>query len=162
MSKSAFKLLCLIASVVVGFAVSYAAMSFRVVAMSPIGLNLTRRDDPFARVFVEMARLREADAALRSCATSPGPSARQAILRVESELIVGLRTDSKSSGLTPPLDLAEAILELRSSRDLPKSATGSGGHEAATVTELIRRSGWAEDSEPALRQALTKMDGECK
>jgi hypothetical protein len=162
MGKRVFRFLCLIASVIAGFTIGYAAMSFKVVAMSPMGLNLAKRADPFERVFVEMARLREAESALGSCKNTSTPSSQQASLRVESELIGGLSTDAKASGFAPPLDVAEAILELRSNGALRKSATGSGGREEATVNELLRRSGWPKDSEHALRDALAKMDGACK
>jgi|SRR5580658_2978714 hypothetical protein len=157
-----FGLLCLIASVIVGFAIGYSAMSFRAVATSPVGLNLATRDDPSARVFVEMVRLKEAESVLGSCKSAPTSSSLQASLRIESELIGALRTDAKTSGLAPPLDVAEAILELRSNSALLKSATGTGGGEARTVNELLRRSGWPEDSEHALRDALARMDGACK
>jgi hypothetical protein len=162
MRKWVFGFLWSIASAIVGFGIGYAAMSFKVVAMSPIGLNFARSNDPFARVFAEMARLGEAETALRSCANGFSLSSRQAMLRAESELIGDLRTDAKFVGLEPPIDLAEAILELRSSSALPKSPMGGDGRQAATVSELLARSGWSADSEPTLREALAKMDGPCK
>jgi hypothetical protein len=159
MRKWIIRFLLLIASVIVGFLTGYAAMSFRAVAVSPIGLNLARTTDPLTRAFVEMARLGEAETAFRTCENKSNPFSQQAILRVESELIGGLRIDATAGGLTPPLDIAEAILDLRSSGALRSTAHG---HEPATVSELIRRSGWAEGSEGALREALTKLDGSCK
>jgi hypothetical protein len=162
MHKWVTRFLWLIASVIFGLAVGYAAMSFRVVAMNPMGLNLADRSDPAARVFVEMVRLKEAESVLGSCKNASSPSSPQASLRLESELIEGLRTDAKASGFAPPLDVAEAILELRSNGALSESAKGSGESKAATVNELLKRSGWPEDSEHALREALAKMDGACK
>jgi hypothetical protein len=161
-SRLTFKFLCLVLGVIVGFALSYAGMSITVAAMSPIGLNLTNVTDPFARVFVEMARLGEAEAALRSCASMSNPTSRHAILTAESELIGGLRTDTKSSGLEPPLDVAQAIVGIRSDDPLPKLTMARGVDEDATVGQLISRSGWPEHSELTLREALTKLDGACK
>jgi hypothetical protein len=160
--RPTFKFMCLILGVIVGFALSYTAMSATVAATSPVGLNLARVNDPFGRLFVEMVRLGEAETALRSCASMSNPTSRQAILTAESELIGGLRTDAKSSGLAPPLDVAEAIVGIRSSDPLPKPTVGRGIDEAATVGQLIKRSGWPEHSELTLREALTKLDGPCK
>ncbi|MGB6404303.1 MAG: hypothetical protein WBF26_15815, partial [Candidatus Sulfotelmatobacter sp.] len=117
---------------------------------------------PSARVFVEMVRLKEAESVLGSCKNASTLSSPQASLRVESELIGGLRTDAKASGFAPPLDVADAILELRSNGAISKSATESAEREATTVNELLKRSGWPEDSEHTLREALAKMDGACK
>jgi hypothetical protein len=111
MHRWVFRFLCLIASVIVGFAIGYAALSLRAIAMSPMGLNLAKRTDPFERVFVEMTRLEEAERVLGACKNTSAPSSQKASLRVESELIAGLRTDAKASGFAPPLDVAEAILE---------------------------------------------------
>jgi hypothetical protein len=162
MRQWVFRFLSLVAGAIGGFAIGYAAMTLRVTAMSPTGLNLARTADPIARVFVEMARLEEAEKVLGSCKTTSNPSSQQALLGVESDLIGGLRTDAKVSGLAPPLDVAQAILGLRTNGALPKAAMGDGVREATTVNELLKRSGWPEDSERALREALAKMDGVCK
>jgi hypothetical protein len=153
------RFLLLLASMIVGFLAAYAGMSLKAVAMSPIGLNLARTTDPFARSFVEMARLGEAETTLRTCENKSNPSAQQAILSIESELIGSLRIDSKAAGLAPPLDTADAILELRNS-DVLHSTTGV--REPAELSDLIGRLGWKDGSEGALREALTKLDGPCK
>jgi len=163
MRKWVYKPLCLGASVIMGFAIGYAAISYEAVAKSPVGLNLATTTEPFAKVFAEMARLGEAESVFRGCRNGPDAFSQGATLKVESELIGVLRSDVKPAGLAPSLDLAEAILQLRRSGTLPGSAARNGGvSETATVSELIGHSGWPEGSEKELREALARMDGSCK
>jgi hypothetical protein len=162
MRKLAFKFLWLAMSLIIGFAIGYAATSISVVAASPVGLNLARTSDPSTRVFVEMARLKQAEAVLGSCKYASIFVPQQSSLQAESALIEGLRIDTKASGFAPPLDVAEAIWELRSDNAFPKTEMDRTGPEIAKLVELLSRSGWPEDSQRLLRQALKKMDEACK
>jgi hypothetical protein len=150
-----------IASLVVGFAITYGVTTYRVVAKSPFGLNLSTPVKPIERVFAGMVRLGEAEAVFRDCGTGTttnlNASSRENLLQNETALINQLRTDSPSAGLTPPLDLAEAILCLR--RNGTSVRSGAAGRSQG---EPLTESGWPENSEPVLRQALSKMDQSCK
>jgi hypothetical protein len=163
MHKWLYRLLGLGVSAIVGFTIGYAMMSYEAVAASPVGLNLATTTEPFAKVFAEMARLGEAESVFRGCRNVLDLSSERTILKVESQLIGGLRSDAKSAGLAPPLDLAEAVVQLRRSNALHGSAVESAGvPERAMLSELIGQSGWPEGSEEELREALAKIDTSCK
>lgn len=155
-------ILALILSTGVGFLGSYALTGFIMAAMNPVGLNLARTDDSFTRVYVEMARLREAEMGLSLCAKDQTYSTRQPLLRAESELIEDLRTDAKSSNLAPPMDLAQAILTVRNNTPSLQSQSRMDAGEDARVAELLVRSGWPRGTKGELRDALVKIDGNCK
>jgi len=157
--RSFYKGLAFITGALLGFVISYGAVSVKVAAMSPIGLALTKSNDPFVRVYAEMVRLGEAETVIHSCANKPNISSQQAMARSESDLITELRTDVKSPGLTPPLDLAAAIVELRGSLRDPKS---SGPDQERDIRNLVRQSGWPDDSEATFKNVLTKLDGACQ
>src|ERR1700737_4926480 len=111
-----FKIALLVAGLIVGFVISYVATTFRVVEMSPFALNRAKHTEPFERVFVEMVRLGEAEAVLRGCGTGSGSLSREShesFLEKEAELIKSLRLDVQSSRLAPPLDVVEAIVQVR-------------------------------------------------
>jgi hypothetical protein len=152
----------LILSTGVGFLGSFALTGFIMAAMNPVGLNLVKTDDSFRRVYVEMARLREAEMGLSLCAKDQANSTRQPLLRAEAELIESLRTDAKSSNLAPPLDVAQAILSVRSNTPTPQSQSRTDAGEDPRVAELLVRSGWTRGTTGLLRDALVKIDGNCK
>jgi hypothetical protein len=162
MRELVFKSLCLITSMMVGFAMGYAAMTLGVSAMSPIGLNLNKSTEPFQRTFVEMSRLGEAETVLRSCTEVSDPSTRQTLLAVESDVINDLRKDAKSSGLAPPLDVAAGIVEIRRNAGSRDVATEAAGPATSGVNDLLTSSGWPEDSARVLSIALANSRGLCK
>jgi len=159
MLRSLFKVLSLITGAAIGFVVSYSAVTVRVAAMSPVGLGLGKSSDPFFRTYTEMVRLGEAEAVIHSCANKANIASQQAMSRSESGVITELRTDAKSAGLTPPLDLVAAIVELRSSLRDPKL---SGPDQERDIRNLVRQSGWPDDSEAAFKMVLTRLDGACQ
>jgi hypothetical protein len=160
--KWAIRVSWLGASFIVAFTLAYGATTYKIVANSPFGLNLSKPSDPTERVFAKMVRLGEADAVLRDCGTAnrstDHPSSRATLLDSQAQLLNELRSDAPSAGLAPPLDLAQAILSMR--RDgAPEPLTGGN---SVTLGELLKRSGWPENSENLLRQVQVRMDKSCK
>jgi len=140
-------------------------MTFRIVAMAPFALNLAKPSDSFERVFGEMVRLGEAERILKRCETRPNSSSGQSrdqYLDVQAELIKNLRSDVQSAGLTPPLDLAQAMIQVRRDNKSPSSDTvGKNATTSITVNELLRQSGWPNNSESVFRQLVEKVDTSC-
>jgi hypothetical protein len=130
------------------------------------GLNRGMQTNAFGLVFSKMVRLGEAEAVLRGCGTGSNSSSHEShesFLEIEDQLVKSLRLDVQSSRLAPPLDLAEAIVQVRRNNSSPQSGVVSAGTGTSiTANELLTQSGWPDNSANVLRQALAKMGRSCK
>lgn len=138
----------------------YVGYSFGVVGNTPlVNLKGSANDSAFEQTYRGMARLEGLELVAGGCSAKP---IRPEILEREKQVIDQIEVSAKSANLTPPLNVARAIVAYRSAKlaDM-RSDKQASSYAIEQGMALLRAAGW-KDPSPDLLATITRVSDDCQ
>lgn len=135
----------------------YVGYSFGVVGNSPlVNLRGSLNDSPFEQTYRGMARLEGLELVAGDCTSKPIPPE---IIAREKQVIDQLEVSAKRANLTPPLNVARAILAYRSAKIAEmRPDKQASGHAIEQAMKFLQAAGWKDPSPDSLAAVVAVSD----
>jgi hypothetical protein len=151
-------LIAVTVGICIGCGVGYAGALWNAANKNVLLID-TSTGNSFQQIFTDIGKLYAFEALASNC---KGSTDMPSVLANEDALIQKLRRDANGSGLTPPIDVAEARLVFRGAIWAGGvKATETQSEQIGRAEKLLENSGWGESSgNSRMREVILAIDHE--